>query len=239
MKLPPYHWWRTVFFLIPTIALYTIVLGTLSFLAAFVDRSGNTSHRFAQWWGKAILGTTGVRVRFSGAALPTTSCIYVANHASIYDTPILLGSIPRQLRLMAKSALKWVPFIGWHLALSRHVLVDRKNPGASVFKRMQRMARLGASVFVFPEGSRSADGALKAFKPGIFLLAIENRLPLVPLTVIGSRDVMPKGRLMTCPADVEIVVHDPISTEGLSRKDTRELAERVRAIIGSSLSAAA
>jgi 1-acyl-sn-glycerol-3-phosphate acyltransferase len=239
VKLPPYHWWRTVFFLIPTIALYTIVLGTLSFLVAFVDRTGNTSHKFAQWWGKAILGTTGVRVRFSGASLPTTSCIFVANHASIYDTPILLGSIPRQLRLMAKSALKWVPFIGWHLALSRHVLVDRKNPGASVFKRMQRMARLGASVFVFPEGSRSADGALKAFKPGIFLLAIENKLPLVPLTVIGSRDVMPKGRLMTCPADVEIVVHDPIVTDGLSRKDTRELAERVRAIIGSSLSAAA
>jgi len=239
VKLPPYHWWRTVFFLIPSIALYTMVLGTISFFAAFLDRTGNASHRVAQWWGKAILGTTGVRVRLSGVAIPTTSCIFVANHASIYDTPILLGSIPRQLRLMAKSALRWVPFIGWHLALSRHVLVNRKNPGASVFKRMQRMARIGASVFVFPEGSRSADGALKDFKPGIFLLAIENRLPVVPLTVIGSRDVMPKGRLMTCPANVEIVVHDPISTDGLSRKDTRELAERVKAIIGSRLPAAA
>ena len=100
MTLPPFHWWRTVFFLIPAIAVYTIVLGTISLVASAL-RAQNFAHKCAQWWGRSILATTGVRMRVDGT-FPTTSCIYVANHASIYDTPIVLGTIPRQLRLMAK-----------------------------------------------------------------------------------------------------------------------------------------
>lgn len=237
MNLPPYHWWRTVFYLIPVIAVYTIVLGLMSMVSSVFSK--NAAHRCAQWWGQSILWTTGVHVTFAGAPLPTTSCIFVANHASIYDTPILLGSIPRQLRLMAKKALRFVPFIGWHLLLGGHLLVDRRNPGASVFKRMQRMARSGASLLVFPEASRSTDGKLKKFKGGIFLLAIENQLPIVPLSVTGSRDVMPRGRLMTCPGRVQIFVHDPISTTGLSRDEARDLANRVRDIVASRVPEAA
>jgi 1-acyl-sn-glycerol-3-phosphate acyltransferase len=157
--------------------------------------------------------------------------VFVANHSSIYDTPILFTGLPRQLRLMAKAPLKYVPFIGWHLLRSGHVLVDRRNPGAGIFKRMQRMARLGASLMVFPEGSRTTDGRVQRFKPGIFLLAIEHQLPIVPVSVAGSRVVMPKGRFMVCGATVTLTVHEPISTSGLQRQDARELAERVRLIV--------
>ena len=87
---------------------------------------------------------------------------------------------------MAKATLGYVPFIGWHLARSGHVLVNRKNPGAGIFKRMQRMARSGASLIVFPEASRTSDGQLKKFKAGIFLLAIENNLPIVPDQRLGQ-----------------------------------------------------
>ncbi len=101
-----------------------------------------------------------------GRPLPPAgvSCIFVANHSSIYDTPILFTSLRHQLRVMAKATLACVPFIGWHLARSGHLLVNRKNPGASIFKKMQRMIGEGASLMVFPEASRTSDGRLKPFK---------------------------------------------------------------------------
>jgi 1-acyl-sn-glycerol-3-phosphate acyltransferase len=232
VSVPPFHWWRTVFYLIPVIGVCTIVLGLLSLLSRPFDRSGFFAHRCAQWWGRAILRTTGVTVRVSGTLPPVTaSCIFVANHSSFYDIPVIFATLPHQLRLMAKAALGYVPFIGWHLRWSGHLLVDRKKPGASIFKRMQRLTTQGASLLVFPEGSRTRDGRVNRFKGGIFLLAIETGWPVVPLSIVGNRDVMPADRLMTCPADVQLVVHDPIATKGLGRDDARGLAERVRAVV--------
>jgi 1-acyl-sn-glycerol-3-phosphate acyltransferase len=237
VTVPPFHWWRTVFVLIPFIGVYTIVLGVLSLASSLVSRRGAFAHRCAQWWAKLILVTSGVRVVRRGAALPPgqASCVFVANHASTYDIPILFAAIPRQLRIIAKAALGRFPFIGWHLQRSGHLLVDRRHPGASVLKKMARMTHQGASLIVFPEGSRSPDGRLLAFKGGVFLLAIESGLPVVPVSVAGSRVVMPKGRLMVCPAVVDVTVHDAIPTAGLTRGDARELADRVRAIIAADL----
>jgi 1-acyl-sn-glycerol-3-phosphate acyltransferase len=236
VSLPPFHWWRTVLFLIPAIATYTIVLGTVSLVAGLLDRRGNWPHTVARFWAWLIVKTTGVRIRRTGRPLPREdeSAVFVANHGSFFDIPIVFDALPRQLRLMAKASLLYVPFIGWHLHRSGHVLVDRTKPGATIFKRMQRMARSGASLFVFPEGGRN-DGELHPFKRGVFLLAIEHRLPVVPLTIVGNRDVMPKGRMMAMPADVQVIVHDPISTASMGREDARPLAARVEGIIRQAL----
>jgi len=233
--VPPFHWWRTVFFLIPVIGVYTVVLGVVSLLSTLADPRGRFAHRCAQWWARLIVVTSGVRIERRGVDLPPAaeSCVYVANHASIYDIPILFTAVPRQLRIMAKASLGRFPFIGWHLQRSGHLLVDRQNPGAGIFKKMQRMTRQGASLIVFPEGSRSPDGEVKRFKGGTFLVAVENGWPIVPISVSGSRQVMPKGRLMVCPAAVRVTVHDAIPTAGLGRDDVRALADRVRAIVAS------
>jgi 1-acyl-sn-glycerol-3-phosphate acyltransferase len=114
-------------------------------------------------------------------------------------------------------------------------LVDRTNPGASIFKKMRRLVSQGASLIVFPEGSRTRDGRVGRFKGGVFLLAIENGLPVVPISVSGSRLVMPAQRLMTCPGDVHVTVHEAIETRGLTRDDARSLADRVREIIASDI----
>ena len=235
MRLPPFHWWRTVFFLIPVLAAGTIVCGTASLLSTFLDRSGRLAHRIAQAWSRLILRTSGVRLERVGVALPddSTSCVYVANHASFYDIPILFAAVPRQLRIMAKADLGQVPFIGWHLRRAGHLLVDRERPGAAILKKMQRMLRHGVSLIVFPEGARTQTGQLDEFKAGIFLLAIEQKLPVVPLSVNGSRNVMPRDRLMVTPGPVRVTVHEWIATEGMSRREARELAKRVREIIGS------
>jgi 1-acyl-sn-glycerol-3-phosphate acyltransferase len=235
VRLPPFHWWRTVFFLIPAIAIYTIVLGTVSLISGVIDRSGTIAHDCARWWSVLILRTTGVTVDRRGAELPAASCVFVANHASIYDIPILFSALPKQLRIIAKQTLGHVPFVGWHLRSAGHLLVDRQNPGAAVLKKMRRLMAHRASLIVFPEGSRSSDGQIRRFKGGVFLLAIDNGLPVVPVSVSGSFAVMPKGRLMVCPAAVRVTVHEPISTTGLTREDARSLAERVHDVVAAAV----
>jgi 1-acyl-sn-glycerol-3-phosphate acyltransferase len=96
---------------------------------------------------------------------------------------------------------------------------------------MAHLVHDGASLIVFPEGTRSPDGQVAPFKGGLFLLAIDSGLPIVPVSVANSRHVMLKGRLMTCPGHVTLTVHEPIATRDLSRSDARGLAERVRAVV--------
>jgi len=232
VKIPPYHWWRTVFFLIPAIGVYTIVLGIVSLVSTIFDRHGYTAHRCAQLWGWLILKTTGVRVTVKGSAPPAdASYVFAANHQSIYDIPVIFSSLPHSLRIIAKASLGNFPFIGWHLKWAGHLLLHRDDRGAEVLKKMQAMISDRASLIIFPEGTRSVDGTVGAFKGGVFLMAIDSGLPVVPLSVSGTRHVMLRGRLTTRPGDVTLTVHPPIPTSGLTRADARALSERVRAIV--------
>jgi 1-acyl-sn-glycerol-3-phosphate acyltransferase len=231
--MPSFHWWRTVLFLIPVIAVYTIALGTLSLACSVVDRAGSLAHWCARTWSRLILLTTGVRVRASGLERlePGRTYVFVANHQSIYDIPILFWSLPFQLRIIAKESLGRIPFLGWHLRRSGHMLVDRRHPGRKIFSWASRLTSSGLSLIVFPEGTRSRDGRVARFKGGSFFLALEAGLPVVPISVIGSRHVMLKGRLTAYPGDVRLIVHAPIDTHGLAGSDAKEFGERVRRII--------
>jgi len=229
-RLPPFHWCRTVFFLIPAIAVYTIVLGTVSLASTLVDRSGDFGHRCARAWAWLILRTTGVDVELRGREhLPSSGSVVVAaNHQSIYDIPILFASLPLQLRIVAKASLGNFPFLGWHLQRTGHLLVDRRNPGASILRKMARLIGGARSLIVFPEGTRSVDGAVARFKAGMFLLAIDSQLPVLPVSIAASRFVMRKGRLMVCPGRVTVTIHAPLETSAVGRAQAREFAERVR-----------
>jgi 1-acyl-sn-glycerol-3-phosphate acyltransferase len=232
--MPPFHWWRTVFFLIPAIAVYTAVLGTLSIGSSLFEKSGHFAHWCARTWSRLILVTTGVRVRVEGLDRlePGRTYVFVANHQSIYDIPILFWSLPYQLRIIAKQSLGTIPFLGWHLRRTGHMLVDRRRPDrVKIFGWASRLTSNGLSLIVFPEGTRSRDGRVGTFKGGSFLLALEAGLPVVPLSVVGSRHVMLKGRLATYPGHVRLVVHDPIDTRTLAGTDRKAFAERVRTII--------
>jgi 1-acyl-sn-glycerol-3-phosphate acyltransferase len=231
--IPPYHWWRTVFFLIPAIAVYTIILGSTSILSSLFDPSGDFGHRCARAWAWLVLRTTGVRVTVRGVEVLERgrSYVFASNHQSIYDIPIVFTSIPLQLRIVAKASLGNFPFLGWHLRRTGHLLVDRKNPGPGIVKKMARLVSGARSLIVFPEGTRSKDGTVARFKGGMFLVAIDSGLPVVPVSIAGSRHVMLKGRLMTCPGDVTITIHEPIPTIGVGREGARQLAEQVRAVV--------
>ena len=237
MRIPPYHWWRTVFFLIPAITVYTIVLGAASIASSLFDRRGYFAHRCARAWSWLILKTTGVRVRVEGLdrIKPGATYVFVSNHQSIYDTPIVFASLPYQLRIIAKESLAAFPVLGWHLRRGGHLFVDRKHPDrAGILKSWRALVSDGLSLIIYAEGTRSPDGHTARFKAGSFLLAIQAGLPIVPLAVIGTRQVMPKGRLRTEPADVELVVHDPIQPpdiENPTAHDAKALANRVRSIV--------
>jgi 1-acyl-sn-glycerol-3-phosphate acyltransferase len=239
VSIPPFHWWRTVCFLIPAIGSYTIVLGAISVASSLFDRSGRFAHGCARLWSRLILVTTGVRVRVEGRDRlePGTTYIFVSNHQSFYDIPVVFWWLPHQLRIIAKESLGSVPFIGWHLRRTGHLLVDRRSPDrAGILKKWRGLVVDGLSLIIFPEGTRSADGRVGRFKAGSFMLAIEAGLPVVPLSIVGTRFVMPKGRLTAAPGEVVLWVHPPIATAGHAEPptidDARALAGQVRAIIG-------
>jgi 1-acyl-sn-glycerol-3-phosphate acyltransferase len=238
VRIPPFHWWRTVFFLIPAIAVYSIVLGTLSISSSLFERRGHFAHGCARLWSWLILATTGVEVRHEGLdkLTPGETYVFVSNHQSIYDIPIIFATLPFQLRIIAKESLGRFPFLGWHLSRTGHLLVDRTNPERSkIFNRWSHLAADGLSLIVFPEGTRSVDGRVGRFKGGSFLVAIRTGLPVVPVSVSHSRHVMLKGRLMTCPGRVRLVVHAPMPTSGLAPtvEEARRLAAQVRETVSS------
>ena len=232
--LPPFHWWRTVFYLIPAITLYTIVLGTLSLGSSLFEKRGYFAHWCARTWSRLILKTTGVTVDIQGLdrLVPGRTYVFVANHQSIYDIPILFWSLPYQLRIIAKESLGRIPFLGWHLRRTGHMLIDRARPDRNaIFSWAAALTSNGLSLIAFPEGTRSRDGRVSPFKGGSFHLALEAGLPVAPLSVVGSRHVMLKGRLATYPGNVRLIVHPPIDTGGLAGSDPRAFAERGRHVI--------
>jgi len=238
LRIPPFHWWRTVFYLIPAITVYTIVLGTLSIGSSLFQSSGRFAHWCARTWARLILATTGVGVEVSGLDRldPGRAYVFVANHQSIYDIPIVFWSLPYQVRIIAKASLGNFPFIGWHLRRTGHMLVDRRNPtrALNIFTRASTLMQQGLCLIVFPEGTRSRDGRVAPFKGGSFFLALRTGLPVVPLSVVGSRHVMLQGRLATYPGHVQLMVHEPIDTHGLMDADpatARAFAARVRDVI--------
>src|SRR5258708_18251641 len=196
-----YHWWRTVFYLIPAISLYTVVLGTASLLSSLFDRRGDFGHACARAGYRLILRRTGVEVQVAGLERldPSRSYVFAANHQSIYDIPILFSSLPFQLRIIAKKSLGKIPFMGWHLRRTGHVLVDRSKPGAGIMKKMARLVRQQHSLIVFPEGTRSTDGSVARFKGGSFLIALEAGPAGVPGRLHGRRPRVLWGRVLVLP----------------------------------------
>ena len=151
----------------------------------------------------------------------------------------MFASLPYQLRIIAKGSLARFPVLGWHLKRGGHLFVDRRHPDpTAILRRWRALVSEGLSLLIYAEGTRSGDGHVARFKGGSFMVAIQAGLPIVPLSVIGTRKVMPKGRLRTEPAEVTLIVHDPIQPPALESptpRDARDLADRVHAIVANAV----
>jgi 1-acyl-sn-glycerol-3-phosphate acyltransferase len=232
---------RTLFWFIPLVTLYTIVCGTISLVLAMIFRSGHPSHRVASFWAWLILETCGVKVEVEGRERLAAGRTYVlaSNHQSLFDTPILFAYLPLSFRILYKTSLNRIPFLGWHLFLSGHVGVERESPTKSIesLDHAAERIRSGTSVAVFPEGTRSYDGVMRAFRKGSFRLALKAATPVVPVTISGSHLVMKRGRVTVYPRKVRLTIGEPISVDGMTESDAADLSERVRDAVLQNLSA--
>lgn len=218
------------------VCLVTPLSSLLVLLVAPFDRNGRLAYAVGRLWAWLILKIAGVRVRVRGLDRLDASrpYIFIANHQSNIDIPALIQSLPGfQLRWIAKKQLAYIPFFGWALWASRHILVDRANRAGAMTSLRKSKARLaaGVSVVIFPEGTRGSDGKLLPFKRGGFLLAARTQTPVVPVTINGSWKILPRADWRLRPGEIEVVVDEPIAASAANARDAGALAARVRAII--------
>jgi len=222
---------RSLFFTIPLILLSTIVMGTVSLLASFFDRTGNSQHAIARRWARMLLAVSFIRVRAEGLDKldPAGGYVFVANHSSYMDIPAILALLPRQFRFFAKTGLYAIPFLGTHLRRAGHLPVDRSSARSSL-KSMSEGARMigerGVSVLLFPEGGRSPQG-LREFKEGAAYIAIKAGVPIVPVALVGMRRLLPMGSIHIRAGRALLRIGDPIPTGDLRVSGRMELSRRL------------
>lgn len=228
-----------LFFRDPLIVLSTAFFGSLNLVVALWDKKGDTQLKVARTWARSLLVIAGAKVRVAGLenVKPDESYVIVSNHVSYMDTPTLLTHLPVNFRFMAKSGLFKVPFIGGHLEKAGHISVPLDDPRAAlkVLGSAGKMLKeRGLSVLVFPEGGRSESGELREFKDGAAYLAIKGGIPILPVCIIGVRDVLPMHSHHVRPGRITLRIGEPIAVNGMGNADraalTRRLYDTIRAL---------
>lgn len=217
---------------IPLIYLYTIVMGTLSLALSLRDPKGRRQHWCASTWSRMIARTVGARVTVHGAEglREGQSYVFLSTHQSYMDIPVMLGYLPAQLRIAAKREVFQIPFLGWHMRRGGHISINRSSTEEAVatLRRAAEEIRPGVSVFLFPEGTRTRDGSLQPFKKGGFRFALQTALPVVPVTIKGTRQLLPRDSIVFRPGPVRMHLGAPIQTAGLTDADLPALVQQVR-----------
>ncbi len=223
---------RSLLFTIPLVYLWTVLMGTLSLVISPLDRGGRRQHRLARRWARGALLICGVRVRVRGGEHlePGGHYVFILNHQSYIDIPVVFAHIPGQFRILAKATLFLIPFLGWHLQRTGHLPIGRKSVRADARRLLQAVSyiREGTSVVVFPEGGRSVSGGLEEFKTGVFLAALKAGAPIIPVTIRGSRPVLALWSWHIRPGRIEVILDPPIATADWKKEQLDELVRLVR-----------
>ena len=188
-------------------------------------------HRIARLWAGFSVWCSGSRVTILNPAGLRTgdAAVYVANHLSYMDTPVIFSSLPFQFRIVARHSLWKIPFIGWHLNRSGQIPVNTSNPRASIASlgRGVKTLQSGMPLFIFPEGGRSETGLPREFMNGPAFMAIRAKVPVVPMALIGTFELLPMHSKQFHPVDLLLVVGDAISSEDYSLRDAEQLTQRI------------
>jgi 1-acyl-sn-glycerol-3-phosphate acyltransferase len=222
-------------FIILWVVLSTAVLGVIAIIISFFSRTGNPVHIIARIWAKLILLVSGIKVNVKGLSNidPAKSYIYMCNHQSNFDIPVLLGCLPVQFRWLAKAELFKIPIFGRAMRGAGYVGIDRFNR-ESAFESIEEAAgkiKNGVSVMIFPEGTRSRDGKIRLFKKGGFIMALNAGALIVPIVIRGTRPIMAKSSLRINPGDATMEVGKPIDASGYTMETKENLIEYVRTVI--------
>jgi 1-acyl-sn-glycerol-3-phosphate acyltransferase len=227
-----FSFFRSVLFIAPAIVCATAFWGLLSLLLSPFDRGGRKQAVVARLWAKTLLLVSGARVEVIGRERldPTQNYIFASNHRSYMDTPVVLASLPGEFRFMAKSGLFKIPLLGGHLRRAGHIPVPLGNPREAV-RSMTEASRVirenRISVLVFPEGGRTM-GEMGEFREGAAFIAIKSGVPVVPMGLIGTFELLPMHSVHVRPRQVQVVIGEPIPTAALQLRQRDELTARLR-----------
>ncbi len=230
--------WFSYLILIPVLAILTVLCGSVSLLFSLWDRSGRQQHAIAQFWARCILRITSspMTVLHPERLSRTTPAVFACNHLSYMDTPALFATLPFQFRILANHYLFRYPFVGWHLARSGQVPIDQSSLRSQIAGLSKGVAALrsGTPILIFPDGSRSYDGHIRQFLSGAAFMAIKAQVPIVPLALVGTYELLPMHVYHLTPRPLLLVAGEEIATTGLTTRDadriTQQLLEKISAM---------
>lgn len=222
-----------------TTAIYTVMLGIPVIVISFFSKTGRIPYKLARLWSWLVVKTNRVNIRIEGREKlqRDSSYIFMSNHASNLDPPVIAYTLEHTLRFVAKKSLTKIPVFGTAIRLARMIVIDRDDAQGAREAINSAVKELsgGISAFFFAEGTRSLDGRLQKFKKGGVMLALKAKLPIVPITIIGSYELLPKNAIRVKPGVVRVIISDPIDTKDYTEDDRDVLLERVRSVISETL----
>jgi 1-acyl-sn-glycerol-3-phosphate acyltransferase len=215
------------------IFLYTVVLGPLAVIGALITRRGWIVDVIGRLWCRLIVATCGIEIETHGLQHLEAgrSYVIISNHLSNFDIWCTFATLPVPIRFVAKKELLRIPFFGQALGVSDHIVIDRQNPEQAIERINKAVSRsdTGVCILFYAEGTRSPDGEVHAFKKGGVVLALRTQLPIIPMSISGTRKFLPKRCAVIRPSGkVRIALDAPIETAGLDIEAREELNERVR-----------
>ena len=224
---------------LPSFVVATLLGSMLAVLLGIFDKTGDSVLALARLWARVLLVVPGVKLEVNMRVPldPKRPYVFMANHASMVDIWAMFVGLPVRFRFIAKKQLSRIPLFGWAMRAGRFIFIDRQN-AAAARRSIQEAARrieCGQSVIIFPEGTRTRDGKLAPFKKGGFHLAMDSGVEIVPVAIIGSRPIMPRGSALIRRGVVRLEVGEPIATAGLRTADREALIARVHGEVAAML----
>ena len=223
--------------LIPLGVIITPIFSALAVIFSVLVSPRFASRVVASTWGRILAWLTPVLVAVEGVenAHHDRSYVVVCNHQSAVDILVVYGWLKLDLKWVIKQELRRIPAIGIGCEKVGHIFVDRENPNHARQAIEEALDRLGKGIGIlfFAEGTRSPDGKLLPFKKGAFRTAIEQQLPVLPVTLIGTRDILPPKSLKPFPGRARMIIHPAIETDGMSQLQIADLMNRTKKTISS------
>jgi len=234
----PYHLYVWLIFF-PLVVILTLLFSSLTVIFSILVNPRFASRVFGATWARWLARLTPISVTVEGGenADPERSYVVISNHQSMYDILVIYGWLALDLKWVMKKELRKVPGIGIGCEKAGHIFIDRKNPKQAKITLEEALQRLGNGIGIlfFVEGTRSMDGRLLPFKKGAFRTAMEQQLPLLPVTLIGTCDILPNKTVSLFPGSARMVIHPCIETRGMDTSQLDELINVSRKVIASAI----
>jgi 1-acyl-sn-glycerol-3-phosphate acyltransferase len=220
------------------LTLYTLIVAPLPMLHALLTGNPDLLFRVGRAGVYFSARLVGLKIKVEGREkIPAGTCLFLANHTSFVDPVPIVWAIHRRIAILLKRSLLSIPIVGWAFRIAKFVPVDRSNARSGIASAELATERMkqGLSFLAYPEGTRSYDGRLLPFKKAMFAIAINARVPIVPMVLIGAQKIAPKGSLRISPGEVTVRFGDPIDASAYTIAQRRELADRVHAAMAAIL----